>query len=66
MAERIFRRRDLRSLTGYGYTRLTQLIERGEFPRPVPLGERNIGWLESDIEAWQRQRIAQRDAAVAH
>jgi prophage regulatory protein len=60
--QRILRRRDLRAVTGYAPTRIHELIEEGKFPRPVPLGERAIGWLESDIAEWQRQRIAERDA----
>jgi prophage regulatory protein len=32
-------------------------IAEGTFPRPVSLGARAVGWLQSDIEEWLRQRI---------
>ena len=24
----------------------------GKFPRPIPLGERAVGWLEAEIDSW--------------
>jgi prophage regulatory protein len=32
-------------------------ISQGKFPRPVSLGSRAVGWVESDVEAWVSQRI---------
>lgn len=34
-------------------------IEAGTFPKPIPLGARAVGWLESDINAWIEQQVAQ-------
>ena len=34
-------------------------IAEGTFPRPILLGTRAVGWLQSDIEEWLRQRIEQ-------
>jgi prophage regulatory protein len=31
-------------------------IERGMFPRPINLGPRTVGWLDSDIEAWINEK----------
>ncbi len=31
-------------------------IGAGDFPSPVSLGPRAVGWLESDIENWIRSR----------
>ena len=36
------------------YVRLTQ----GRFPRPVSLGARAVGWIESEVDEWMRARIA--------
>jgi prophage regulatory protein len=33
------------------------------FPKPIPLGGRSIGWVESEIDAWIQSRISHRDAA---
>jgi prophage regulatory protein len=32
------------------------LLSRGEFPRPIRLGRRAVGWREDDIEAWLASR----------
>jgi prophage regulatory protein len=32
-------------------------VSRAEFPRPVQLGARAVGWLESEIEEWIRERV---------
>lgn len=33
-------------------------MERGMFPRPIQLGPRTVGWLDSDIEAWIAEQAA--------
>lgn len=32
-------------------------IIKGEFPPPISLGGRAVGWLEADIEQWLQQKI---------
>jgi len=32
-------------------------IAKGEFPAPISLGGRAVGWLEADIEQWLVQKI---------
>jgi prophage regulatory protein len=34
-------------------------ISKGLFPRPVPIGRRSVGWLQSDVTNWISQRIEQ-------
>ncbi len=39
-------------------------IAQGKFPKPVKIfGERASAWLESEIMAWQQERIRERDSA---
>lgn len=34
-------------------------IKAGNFPRPIPLGGKSVGWLESEVDLWIEQcRIA--------
>ena len=33
------------------------------FPKPVPLGENSVGFLESEIDAWIKDRVALRGDA---
>lgn len=60
--QRIIRRSDLPAFTGYSLPKIYVLIREGKFPKPIPLGERAVGWLEDDIAAWQAERIAERNA----
>lgn len=45
-------------LTGLTDKWFYKLISLGEFPKPIKLG-RSSRWLESEVEAWLQQRIAQ-------
>lgn len=64
-AQRIVRRMQLPDLTGYSIPYIYELMAAGKFPRPIKLGDRAVGWLESDIASWQAKRIAERDAEAA-
>ena len=48
-----------------GLTRATiyEMIERGDFVKPVKIGARAIAFPESEIEAWASERMAAREAA---
>jgi len=60
-AQKIIRLADLHNYVGLRRTQVQQLIKEGRFPRPVQLSARRIGWLESEVAAWQATRIAARD-----
>jgi len=65
--ERIYRNPRVSEVTGYHQNYLRQLVRAGKFPPPIRLGgpgSRAVGWLESDILAYQRERIAKRDAGA--
>jgi prophage regulatory protein len=59
--ERIIRKKELPKFTGLQRTAIDDLIRVGSFPKPIPLGERSVGWLESEVLEWQASRIAKRD-----
>jgi len=42
-----------------------KLIREGVFPKPIKIGLRRNAWIESEIDAWIRQRIANRDGEAA-
>lgn len=54
------RRSAVEARTGLSRSSIYDRIAAGEFPKPVPLGGRSVGWLESEIIGWQRARIAER------
>lgn len=38
--------------TGLSRSSLYAKISRGEFPPPINLGARAVGWLESEVDEW--------------
>ena len=42
--------------TGLSRTCIYKAISEGNFPRPLALGRRAVGWLDSDISAWIASR----------
>jgi prophage regulatory protein len=63
--ERIPRRNEMKAATGYCIARIYQLIAEDRFPKPIPLGDRAVGWRASEIADWQKARIAARDQMEA-
>jgi prophage regulatory protein len=39
-------------MTGVSRAHVYALISRDEFPRPIRIGKRAVGWIETDVEAW--------------
>lgn len=37
----------------------------GSFPEPVRLGGRRVGYSASELQAWMKARLDERDAAIA-
>ena len=57
MLERILRRSEVERLTGLSRSTIYLLMTKGQFPRPVKLSERAVGWRACDIDAWLQERI---------
>jgi prophage regulatory protein len=47
---KILRRRAVEELTGYKRSSIYRLMAEGQFPRPVRLGPRAVGWYAHEIE----------------
>jgi prophage regulatory protein len=52
----IYRRPELLKLTGLSTSTIYDMMARGDFPRPVRLGKRAVGWRESDLITWLESR----------
>ena len=57
---RILRLPEVMARTGLSRTTIYRWRRAGRFPQAVPLGTRCVGFIESELEAWLRERIAQR------
>ena len=53
----ILRRKQVEERTGLARSTIYQYINDGVFPRPVQLGPRAVGWIESEVSAWITERI---------
>ncbi|STX44495.1 prophage CP4-57 regulatory protein AlpA [Legionella donaldsonii] len=54
---KILRRRAVQERTGLGRSSIYSKISQGEFPKPIALGDRSVGWIEEEITSWIEQRI---------
>jgi prophage regulatory protein len=61
--QKVLRLAELQKRVPRSRSRIYEDMARGEFPRPVKLGPRSVGWLEHEIEAWLAARVAEREAA---
>ena len=55
--ERALRLRQVSQLTGLGRSMIYQMQAEGRFPQRIELGERAVGWLESEVRDWLATRI---------
>lgn len=55
-AERIIREAECRQLTGICRTTRYMMEKDGSFPARRKLGGRAVGWLLSEVTAWQNSR----------
>ena len=64
--DQIYRPDEARFFFGYKATQLDEKIKAGEVPAPIPLSDsgRAVGWLGSQIIAWQAGRVACANALV--
>jgi prophage regulatory protein len=61
---RILSKKDLRPLVLYSPAHIDRLEKAGRFPKRVQLGPCRVGWVESEVLEWLRERITQRDAST--
>jgi len=63
MAQTILRLPVVKARTGLSRSTIYLRISEGAFPKPVSLGPRAVGWVESEIAEWIASRIEARSAA---
>jgi prophage regulatory protein len=58
MNNSIMRLPQVKLKTGLSRSAIYQRISDNKFPRQVNLGGRAVGWLESEVQNWIKQRLA--------
>ena len=66
MANAVLRLPLVKARTGLSRSTIYLRIAEGSFPKPVSLGARAVGWLESDIEQWLNSRVEESRGVVGH
>lgn len=51
---------EVKQLTGLAKATLYEQIAKGKFPRPMRLSPGAVGWVESEVQAWLKRRLAAR------
>ena len=54
---RVLRLAAVKNRTGVSRSSIYAWVAAGTFPRPISLGPRAVGWLESEIAEWLQRRI---------
>ncbi|BFM66741.1 TPA: AlpA family transcriptional regulator [Acinetobacter baumannii] len=62
---RLIRRKEVQTKTGLGASSIYAMMKNGEFPQCLNLSERRVAWIESEIDQWIANRIAQHKATNA-
>ncbi len=55
----LIRLSEVQRRTGYSKAWLYRLMSQGKFPTSVKIGTRSIAFVESEIDEWINQRIAE-------
>ena len=61
---RIIRLKEVMVLTGLARSTIYKFVSVDLFPKPISLGDRCVGWLESEVHDWILSKINERDQLV--
>lgn len=56
--DRILRRKEVEQFIGLSRSSIYEAMAQGEFPKPIRIGKRAVGWRRSTIDAWLAGRAA--------
>lgn len=54
--DRIIRRKELETMIGLGRSSIYAMISNGQFPAPLRLSKRAVGWRLSQVQRWLSER----------
>ncbi|HBO7423514.1 TPA: AlpA family transcriptional regulator [Pseudomonas aeruginosa] len=58
---KVIRLQQVMEMTGLGRSTIYKYFSESWFPKPIPLGGRSVGWLESEVAEWILERVSERD-----
>jgi prophage regulatory protein len=57
MVHKILRLPDVIERVGFSRSSIYASVNKGTFPKPVKIGIRAVGWLESDVDVWLNAKV---------
>lgn len=57
MATSILRLPSVKARIGLSRSTIYQRISENCFPKPIPLGGRAVGWIESEVDDWLNHQV---------
>lgn len=57
---RVMRRPEVERTVGLSRSAIYAAMDRGDFPRPIQIGRRAVGWRASDVTNWLESRLISR------
>jgi len=57
MIKKIYRLPDVVNMTGLSRSSIYLRVSTNEFPKPIKIGRRAVGWPEDSIIAWQARMM---------
>jgi prophage regulatory protein len=64
MIKKIYRLPDVMNMTGLSRSSIYLRVSTNEFPKPVKISRRAIGWPEESIIAWQAKMMEAQDESA--
>ena len=64
MLKKIYRLPEVMYMTGLSRSSIYLRVSTDEFPKPVKIGRRAIGWPEESIIAWQSKMMEAQDESA--
>ncbi|WP_158141328.1 helix-turn-helix transcriptional regulator [Vibrio furnissii] len=58
---RLIRLKEVLDMTGLSRAYMYKLMAEDKFPKSVSLGFRSVAWVESELQDWILERVAERD-----
>jgi prophage regulatory protein len=65
MGHKILRLPDVIERVGFSRSSIYAFVDNGTFPKPVQIGIRAVGWLDSDVDDWILDRI-EKSRGIGH
>ena len=64
MIKKMYRLPEVMDMTGLSRSSIYLRVSTDEFPKPVKIGRRAIGWPEDSIIAWQAKMMEAQDESA--